>query len=264
MHDVAKPEAIPAQKRRSSKFLAVIVALAAIGALVVLLGGIKAAQFKKMGAAAGAGGMPPTTVSSVEVKEEHWAPTIYAVGSISPVQGAVISSELSGVVAEVGFESGSLVKKGDLLVRLDTSAEEAQLRAADAEAEWARADVERARELAARNVISKSEFDAAEARAKQRTAASENIRAMIAKKTMRAPFDGIAGIRAVNVGQTVREGDKIVPLQSLDPVYVDFGLPEQRLAELAPGLEVRIKTDTFPGREFRGTLTAINSMVEMA
>jgi len=232
-------------------------------AVVVLLVGIKGLQIVKI-TSSGGGGMPPTTVTSAEVKQENWAPLLSAVGSVSPVQGAMISSELPGTVAQVGFESGAVVKKGDLLVRLDTSAEEAQLHSADADTELARADAERARDLATRKVISRAELDAAESKFKQKSAMTDNMRAIIAKKTIHAPFDGIAGIRVVNVGQTVKEGDHVVPLQSLDPVYVDFALPQQRLAELSKGLEVDMRTDAFPGRVFHGTLTAINSAVDVA
>jgi membrane fusion protein (multidrug efflux system) len=259
MHDVAKAREF--QMKRIPKN--VIKASIGVLAIFAVLAAIKALQIVKM-TSGGQGGMPPTTVTSAEVKQENWAPLLSAVGSISAVQGAMISSELPGTVAEVGFESGVVVKKGDLLVRFDTSAEEAQLRSTDAESEWARRDFERSRELAARKVISKAELDAAEAKLKQKTAVSENMRAIIAKKTMQAPFEGLAGIRAVNVGQMVKAGDQIVPLQSLDPVYVDFALPQQRLAELSKGLEVNMRTDAFPGRVFQGTLTAINSAVDMA
>jgi len=235
----------------------------AVLCLFSVLADIKAIQFK-MASGGGAGGMPPTTVTSVEVKQENWPPLLSAIGSVSAVQGATISSELPGTVADVGFESGAVVKKGALLVRFDTSAEEAQLRSADADTELAKADLERARDLAARKVISKAELDTAESKFKQKSAMTENMRAIIAKKTMQAPFDGIAGIRMVNIGQMVKAGDQIVPLQSLDPVYVDFALPQQRLAELTTGLEVNMRTDAFPGRVFRGTLTAINSAVDVA
>ena len=235
----------------------------AVLCLFSVLADIKAIQFK-MASGGGAGGMPPTTVTSVEVKQENWPPLLSAIGSVSAVQGATISSELPGTVADVGFESGAVVKKGALLVRFDTSAEEAQLRSADADTELAKADLERARDLAARKVISKAELDTAESKFKQKSAMTENMRAIIAKKTMQAPFDGIAGIRMVNIGQMVKAGDQIVPLQSLDPVYVDFALPQQRLAELSTGLEVNMHTDAFPGRVFHGTLTAINSAVDVA
>ncbi len=232
-------------------------------AVFCLLADLKLIQFYKM-TSGGAKGMPPTTVTSAEVKQENWPPLLSAVASISPVQGAVISSELPGTVAQVGFESGAMVKKGDLLVKLDTSAEDAQLRSSEADADWARVSLDRTRELAARTVASKSELDNAEAQFRQKTGAVENMRAMIAKKTMTAPFDGVAGIRGVNVGQMVKAGDEIVPLQSLDSVYADFALPQQNLAELSPGLEVRLTTDAISGRVFTGKLTAINSMVDMA
>jgi membrane fusion protein (multidrug efflux system) len=238
-------------------------ALIGVVVIIAVLGGIKTWQIRAM-VSGGEQGMPPTTVTSAEVKQENWPPLLSAIGSISPVQGATISSELAGTVAEVGFESGAVVKKGDLLVRLDISAEEAQLRTAEADLEWARSDLQRNRDLAARKVISKAELDAAESKFKQKEGTVDNMRAMIGKKTMRAPFDGIAGIRVVNVGQMVNAGQQIVPLQSLDPVYVDFALPEQRLAELSNGLEVNVRADAFPGRQFRGTLTAINSAVDVA
>ena len=241
----------------------VLGAVFAVLSLFFVLVDIKTLQIHKM-TSGGQGGMPPTTVTSAEVKQENWPPLLSAIGSVSAVQGATISSELLGTVAEVGFESGAMVKKGDLLVRFDTSAEEAQLRSADADTELAKADFERARDLATRKVISKAELDTAESKFKQKTAMTENMRAIIAKKTMQAPFDGIAGIRMVNIGQMVKAGDQIVPLQSLDPVYVDFALPQQRLADLSTGLEVNMHTDAFLGRVFRGTLTAINSAVDVA
>jgi len=205
---------------------------------------------------------PPETVTSAMVKEEDWAPTLHAVGSISPVQGAVVSAELGGVVGQIGFENGGVARKGDLLVQLDASAEEAQLHSAEAETELARADLERSRDLAARKVISKSESDAAESKFKQKTGAVEQMRAMIAKKTVRAPFDGQLGIRQVNIGQTINAGQQVVPLTSLDPVFADFALPQQELGKLSSGLEVNVTTDALPGRVFSGKLTAENSMVD--
>lgn len=261
MHDVAKAG--------TSKFLTmkpttkkVIKAILAVFALFVILAVIKGLQIFTMISAKPP--MPLETVTSAQVKEEDWAPLLSAVGSISPVQGAMVSTELPGTVAQIGFESGATVKKGDLLVHLDTSAEEAQLRSADADTELARTDLARARDLATRKVISKAELDAAESKFKQKSAMTENMRAMIAKKTVTAPFDGAAGIRQVNVGQMVNAGQQIVPLQSLDPVFADFALPQQHFAQLSPGLEVRVTTDAIPGRVFTGKLTAVNSMVDVA
>lgn len=235
-------------------------ALVVIG-LFLLFAGIKALQIVTMVSAP----QPPdiATVSSVPVKEEDWPPVLTAVGSVTAVQGAVVSAELGGIVSEIAFESGGLAKKGDLLLKLDASSEEAQLRAAVADLELARADLERTRGLAVDKAISKAELDSAESRFKQREATVDNMRALIAKKEVRAPFDGQLGIRLVNIGQMIPPGQQVVPLQSLDPVYVDFALPQQRLPQLSPGVEARVKTDALPDREFVGKLTAINSTVDI-
>ena len=206
--------------------------------------------------------MPPTTVTSATVTEEPWAPELSAVGTVAPVQGAMLAMELPGTVEQVKFENGSSVQKGDVLVQLDVSSEQAQLRSAEADAELARVAAERARNLRKGDVISQSELDTAEATLKQKVAQVDNMQAMIAKRTVRAPFSGEAGIRQVNPGQMVPAGQQIVSLQSLDPVYVNFALPQQRLAELKQGLAVRVTSDAIPGRDFKGKLTAINSQVD--
>jgi membrane fusion protein, multidrug efflux system len=260
MHDVARTVQVKQSMKTTRR--AVGLAIAGVVALVILLVGIKAMQIRKM--MSSPQGMPPTTVTSAEVKEEHWATTLSAIGSVSAVQGATVSTELGGVVSEIGFENGGEAKKGDVLVKLDTSSEEAQLRTAEADLQLSRADLERARDLVARKVISKAEIDAAESKFKQKEGAADNLRAMIAKKQVRAPFDGQLGIRQVNVGQMINAGQQVVALTSLNPVYVDFALPEQHLSQLNQGLEVRVRTDALPGREFKGKLTAINSMVDTA
>ncbi len=256
MHDVAKP----IKTKMKSKRGAMGVAVGGLIALIIMLVGIKVLQIGKMMSTPRV--MPPTTVSSVTVKEENWAPVLSAVGSISAVQGAVVSAELGGVVSQVAFENGSTAKKGDLLVHLDASAEEAQLRTAEADLNLARADLERSRELVGRKVISKAEIDAAESKFKQKEGSVDQMRSMIAKKTVRAPFDGQLGIRQVNVGQMINAGQQVVPLTSLDPVFADFALPQQHLGQLTPGLDVHVTTDALPGRVFNGKLTAINSMVD--
>jgi membrane fusion protein (multidrug efflux system) len=196
------------------------------------------------------------------VKEEDWPPVLSAVGSISAVQGAVISTELGGIVSQVAFENGGEARKGDVLIKLDTSSEQAQLRTAEADLELARANLQRTRGLAAGKVVSKSELDAAESAFGQKQGTVDNMRSMIAKKEVRAPFDGQLGIRQVNVGQSIDARQPIVALTVLDRVYVDFALPQQELSKLSSGLEVRVKSDAMPGREFKGKLTAINSMVD--
>ena len=229
-------------------------------ALFLALADVKAFQFRKMGASPMT--MPPTTVSSAVVKEEDWAPTLSAVGSISAVQGAIVSTELGGIVSEVGFQSGSEAKKGDVLLKLDSSSEEALLHTAEADLELARANLQRERDLAGRKVVSKQELDAAESTFGQKQGTVDNMRAFITKKQVRAPFDGQLGIRQVNVGQMINSGQQVVSLQALDPVYVDFALPQQELSKLAPGLEALVRTDAQSGREFKGKLTALNSMVD--
>jgi membrane fusion protein, multidrug efflux system len=256
MHDVAKP----IKTKMKSKRGAVGVAVGGLIALIIMLVGIKVLQIGKMMSTPRV--MPPTTVSSVTVKEEDWAPVLSAVGSISAVQGAVVSAELGGVVSQVAFENGSTAKKGDLLLQLDASAEEAQMHTAEADLNLARADLERSRELVGRKVISKAEIDAAESKFKQKEGSVDQMRSMIAKKTVRAPFAGQLGIRQVNVGQMINAGQQVVPLTSLDPVFADFALPQQHLGQLTPGLDVHVTTDALPGRVFNGKLTAINSMVD--
>jgi len=222
--------------------------------------GVKAAQFNKMMSSPFV--MPATPVSSVEVKNEDWAPVLSAIGSVSPVQGAVVSSELGGIVSEVDFQNGVEAKKGALLVRLDASAEEGQLKTAEADLELARNDLERTRDLAKGKVVSKSELDSAESKFKQKQGSVDQMRSMITKKEVRAPFDGQLGIRQVNVGQMINPGQQVVSLQALDTVYVDFALPQQNIPKLSTGLEARVHSDALPGHEFEGKLTAINSMVD--
>ena len=235
-------------------------AVAGLVLLIVILFGIKAMQIGKMMSTPMV--MPPTTVSSAVVKEEDWAPVLSAIGSVSAVQGAVVSTELGGVVAQINFQNGGDAKKGDVLLKLDSSAEEAQLHTAEADLELARANLQRSQDLAARKVISKQEQDAAQSAFGQKQGSVDNMRDFITKKQVRAPFDGQLGIRQVNVGQSNDARTPIVQLTSLDPVYVDFTLPQQELPKLGTGFETQVRTDALPGREFKGKLTAINSMVD--
>jgi membrane fusion protein (multidrug efflux system) len=171
---------------------------------------------------------------------------------------------LAGTVREIAFESGGLAQRGRVLVRLDTSSERAQLQSAMAESELAKRNLERAQDLRAKDLISQSDLDAAEAAVLQRAGIVDDIQATIEKKTIRAPFGGRLGIRAVNLGQFVNAGDPIVSLQSWDPVYVDFTLPENRIGVLKRGLPVRVSTDAGPGQTFEGTITALEPAIEAA
>jgi membrane fusion protein, multidrug efflux system len=256
MHDVAKP----IKTKMKLKLGTMGIAVGGLIAVVVVLVGIKVLQIGKMMSTPVQ--MPATTVTSATVKEEDWAPVLSAVASVSAVQGAIVSTELGGVVAEVGFQNGGEAKKGEVLLKLDSSSEEAQLHTAESDLELARANLQRTRDLAARRVVSKQELDAAESAFGQKQGTVDNMRAFITKKQVRAPFDGELGIRQVNVGQMINAGQQVVSLQALDPVYVDFALPQQEISKLAPGLEAHVHTDAIPGREFTGKLTALNSMVD--
>jgi membrane fusion protein, multidrug efflux system len=258
MHDVARP--ISTEDKVRSRRGAMGIAIGGLIALVIILVGIKAMQIGKMMSSPMQ--MPATTVTSAPVKEEDWAPILSAVGSVSAVQGAIVSAELGGVVADVKFQNGGVAKQGDVLVELDTSSEGAQLHTAEADLELARANLQRTRDLAARKVVSKSELDAAESAFGQKKGTVDNMHSMIGKKEVHAPFDGQLGIRQVNVGQMINAGQQVVALTSLDPVYVDFALPQQELSKLTTGSEVRVHTDAAPDQEFKGKLSAINSMVD--
>jgi membrane fusion protein, multidrug efflux system len=222
MHDVAKPVA---QKKMKFVRGPMGMAIGGLVVLVIILVGIKVMQIAKMMSSPMT--MPPTTVSSAVVKEEDWPPVFSSVGSVSAVQGAVISTELGGVVAEIEFQNGAVAKKGDVLMKLDASAEEGQLHSAEADLELARADLARSRDLTARKVISKADSDAAESKFNRLQAVVDQMRSNIRKKTLVAPFDGQIGIRQVNVGQSIDARQPVVQLTALDPVYVDFSLPQQ-------------------------------------
>jgi len=263
MHDVAKSvssAAAQSSARPRRRWRSVALAMCLLIAIAAFVFGIKILQIGKMMSTPMV--MPPTTVSSAIAKEEDWAPTLSAIGSVSAVQGAVVSTELGGVVAEIDFQNGGVAKKGDVLMRLDSSAEEAQLRTAQADLELAKANLERERGLAARKVVSQQELDAAESTFGQKQGAVDNMRAFITKKQVRAPFDGMLGIRQVNVGQMINSGQQVVQLTALDKVYVDFALPQQNLPKLDTGYEARVHADALPGTEFKGKVTAINSMVD--
>ncbi|MFZ0826193.1 MAG: efflux RND transporter periplasmic adaptor subunit [Verrucomicrobiia bacterium] len=227
-------------------------------AVVLVLAGIKTWQVRTLIAAGRAFVPPPETVSTAVVHEEKWPDTLTAVGSISAVQGVTVSPEIAGKVSEIAFESGAAVAKDDLLLRLDTSSEAAQLRAIEAQVELARLNAERTRQLRVNNTVSQSELDGVEATLKQEQANADAIRATIEKKTIRAPFAGQLGIRLVNLGELLDVGKPIVSLQALSPAFADFSLPQQNLAQLKTGLPVRVTSDTYPDQRFEGTLTAIN------
>jgi membrane fusion protein (multidrug efflux system) len=242
------------------------ITLTALGLLVILgsIVGVKVLQITTMVGQTAKFTPPPTAVTTDTVRVENWRLELASVGSLAAVQGVTVSAELDGKVVGIPFVAGTPVRAGDLLVRQDTSVEAAQLRAAEAGVALARISLERSRELLAKSAISQSQLDSDEATAKQAEAQADNIRATIAKKTIRAPFSGSLGVRLINVGQILKAGDPIVSLQALDPIFVDFYLPQQELAGLSTGLKVVLAGDSIGAGPVEGTITAINPDVDAA
>jgi membrane fusion protein (multidrug efflux system) len=206
--------------------------------------------------------MPPIAVTSMVVKEDVWQPTLSAVGTVQAVNGVIVSTDLPGIVEKITFESGTQVKQGDPLVKLDTKQEEAQLKSAEARLQLSRSNLDRQQGLLQKRVSSQSDYDAAEAEFKEAEASVAEIKATIERKLIRAPFAGALGIRQVNLGQYLKSGDPVAPLQSLDPIYVNFSLPQQKLKDIAVGREVRVRADGLPDETFTGKVTSINSVVD--
>jgi membrane fusion protein, multidrug efflux system len=242
----------------------IIFTIVGLVVLIGVLGGIKGLQISRMIAHGKQFVPPPETVTTFEVHPELWQSLLTAVGSLEAVQGVMVSAELKGKVENIAFKPGAMARAGDLLVQQDISSETAQLRASEAAVALAKITIDRTRQLLAIGTASQSQYDNADAQYKQAAAQADDIRATIAKKTIRAPFAGRLGIRLINLGQTLNEGDAIVSLQSFDPIFVNFSLPQQQLARIRPGLLVRMTTDALPDRTIEGKITAINPAVDAA
>lgn len=248
-------------KSKSRQWIVIGIGLVVV---VVVLVGAKAGQIVSMVRAGESFVPPPEAVTSAKVEATEWEPSTAAIGSLVAVQGVVLAAELPGTVRAITFDSGTSVKRGAILVKLDTSAEEAQLAAAVADASLARLNHERAERLRQGEANAQADLDAARARAEQADATVANLRAIIAKKTLRAPFDGRIAIRQVELGQVVAPGSPIASLQSVSPIHADFWLPQQALAVLELRQRARIRTDTFPDAEWDGEITTINPEVDPA
>jgi membrane fusion protein, multidrug efflux system len=248
-------------KIKTRLWIGIIVGLVVV---VALLGGIKAGQIVTMVKAGEAMAIPPESVTSAKVEAVQWEQARTAPASLVAQHGVTLTAELPGAVRAITFESGSPVKQGALLVKLDTSTEEAQLASAVADASLAKLNLDRVRSLRRQESGTQAELDAAEARAKQADAAVAALRATIAKKTIRAPFDGRISIRQVELGQVLAPGTAIASLQSVTPIYADLWLPQQALATVTPGQKARLTTDAFPGRSWEGTLETVNPEVDPA
>ncbi|MGD8236066.1 MAG: efflux RND transporter periplasmic adaptor subunit [Chromatiales bacterium] len=213
--------------------------------------------------AGGPKGPPPSTVSSTEVATEQWQPVLTSVGSLVAVNGIDVSSEVNGIVSEIAFESGQEVQKDQVLIRLDDSIDIAALEALQADQALAKVQFNRVKGLFEKSVTSKSEFDEAEARFDAARARVRQQEAVIKRKIIRAPFPGLAGIRKVDIGEFIEVGDAIVSLQQLDPIYVDYTLPERYLARIKKGQAVTASFDAVPDKTFSGTVSAVDSGIDI-
>ena len=240
-----------------------VVVLGALFVFVAAIGAVKYGQIKKGIAQQKAFKMPPEAVTTTVVKDVAWSGSIEGIGTVNAVHGVTVAADLPGLVSKINFESGQSVKEGQVLVQLDTKQEQAQLAAAEAQVQWTKVSLDRLTGLRGKGIAAQSEWDKADAEQKQAVANVEQTRATIARKTIRAPFTGVLGIRQVNLGQYLAAGAPIVPLQSLDPIYVNFSVPQQQASLLKPGAEVKVKAEGA-GVVAAGKLTAQNSIIDSA
>lgn len=238
--------------------------LLVVAAFVATIGFIKFRQVQTAIAQASSYQPPPEAVTTVVASQESWAESLDAIGSVTAVNDVTVSADLPGVVESIAFESGKSVSRGDLLVQLDTRQEQAQLKSAEAAQSLARLNLDRAKGLRQEGVVSQADFDTATAAYDQAEAMVAEARATIGRKTIRAPFAGVLGIRKVNLGMYLNAGDPVVPLQSLDPIFVDFTVPQQEIARVRVGGSVNVTTDDMPDATFAGTVTALDSVVDAA
>lgn len=235
-----------------------------LGVMVVVLGTLGFLKFKQFQSAVQAAQFtpPPEAVTSVVAKREDWASTMPVIGTMEAVHGVTVSADLPGAIAKISFESGQSVQQGDVLVELDTREERAQLRALEADRDLAKLNYGRTQELVKEGVVSKQEGDRATSEQKSTEAKVQEITATIERKTIRAPFSGVLGIRKVNLGQYLAAGTAIVALQSLNPIYVDFGVPQQDAGQIHAGGTLHVTAENLTGVVFTGRVTALDSVVD--
>ena len=248
-------------KTKTKLWIGVAVLLVAVVAALV---GVKGLQIGSMISAGKSFVPPPEAVTTAQVEATRWQPLQAASGTLVAFRGVTVGSELPGAIREVSFDSGTFVRKGAVLVKLDTSTEEAQLASAKADENLARLNHERAVEVRKGQANTPADLDAADARYKQAQAAVNTLKATIEKKSIRAPFDGRIAIRQVELGQVLGAGAPVASLQSVTPIYVEFSLPQQALARLKVGQPVHVHTDTFPGATWNGKVSTINTEVDVA
>jgi membrane fusion protein (multidrug efflux system) len=204
-------------------------------------------------------GMPPATIASAEVKQMQWRPALRSVGSLVATNGISVSTEVDGIVSDILFRSGKTVKEGEVLIKLDDRVDQAALEALRADRRLAEVQFNRSKDLYKKRVTSKSQYDEAKAKLEATTARVAEQEAVIDRKTIRAPFDGLLGIRQVDLGQYLNAGGSIVSLQAIDPIHVDYTLPERYLKQIAVGQDVEVRLDALPGKVYQGKITALDS-----
>jgi membrane fusion protein, multidrug efflux system len=232
--------------------------------MAALIGGLGFLKYKQVEAAIAQGSSfqpPPTAVTTVVAKKETWPSTLTVIGTAAAIQGVTVSADLPGTVDKIHFESGQWVKQGDVLVELDTRQERAQLANMEAQRDLAKINYGRTEELVKEGVMARSEYDNVNAQQKATEAQVGDIKAAIARKTIRAPFSGVLGIRQVNLGQYLAAGQAIVSLQALNPIYVNFGIPQQETPQVAVGRSLRVTSDDLKGAQFNGRINALDSVV---
>lgn len=240
------------------------IVLTILGLIIIVgaIAGVKVLQIRTMIDQGGKFVPPPETVSTAAVRSESWESVITAVASLEAVQGVTIAAEQPGKVVNITFSPGAFVNKGDLLAQLDSSAEEAQLRAIQASRNLAQTNLRRLAGLVSKGLVAQADYDNAEASFKQAAAQADNVRAIIEKKNIHAPFAGRLGVRQINLGQMLKEGEAIVSLQVLDPVFVNFMLPQQELGRIKVGLAVRLSGDGLGSQPLVGEITTIDPQVD--
>jgi len=232
--------------------------------VLALLGGLGFVKFKQVEAAIAQGKnfkIPPTAVTTVVVQKETWPSTLGVIGTAAAIQGVTVGADLPGTIDKIHFESGQWVKEGEVLVELDTRQEKAQLASLEAQRDLAKTNFDRAQQLVKSGVIARQDFDNATAQQKATEAQVGDIKAAIARKTIRAPFSGVLGIRQVSLGQYLAAGQAIVSLQTLSPIYVNFGVPQQETGKVIPGHVLRVTNSDLPGMSFTGRIVALDSVI---
>jgi membrane fusion protein (multidrug efflux system) len=243
------------KKRMFLMLLAVAIFIAALAAL-------KLNQIQGAAAQASSFQPPPEAVTTIAARQDTWPSAVSAIGTVVPVQGVTVSADLPGIVERISFASGGSVRAGQVLVKLDTRQEVAQLAAAESQRDLAKLNLDRMRGLSESGVIPQAEYDRAAAEATQGEARVGEIRATIERKTIRAPFSGVLGLRQVNLGQYLAPGSPVVSLQSLRPIYVNFAVPQREVGHLRAGATVDLTVEGQAGVRPTGRITAVDSVVD--